>query len=431
MLRSEPRLLRPVYRNFVLAMITMGFTLNFLDRQILTILMQPIKAELHVSDTALGFLSGLAFALFYAMLGIPVSRWADRGSRQLIMSISMALWSAATALCGVAQSFTQLFIARIGVGVGEAGFTPSGLGMIADYFPRSRRGIATGIVNTGPMFGMMLGLLIGGWAASAYGWRSAFLISGIPGILFALLFWLTVREPWRGMADGEAPTVIEQPNFGASIAGLWKNKAYRFLVLGGALSAFALYGESTWMPSFLARSHGLQPKEVGALLGPLTGVVGGIGMVVGGHLTDRLSRRDPRWSLWMPAVASVVAIPPLVLALTAPDKATVIVSYAVAYFLNVLWVAPTFVAIQSLVASGVRISALAWKLFFTNLIGLGLGPQLIGIASDLLAPARGIESLRTAMLCAAVLLIAPTMLYLAAARSMKDSGTGATAPVSA
>lgn len=422
MLYSEPRLLRPVYRNFVLAMITVGFTLNFLDRQILTILMQPIKAELHVSDTALGFLSGLAFALFYATLGIPVSRWADRGSRQRIMSISMALWSAATALCGLAQSFTQLFVARIGVGVGEAGFTPSGLGMIADYFSRSRRGIATGIVNTGPMFGMMLGLLIGGWAASAYGWRCAFLISGVPGILFALLFWLTVREPWRGMADGEAPAPVEQPNIGASMADLWNNRAYRFLVLGGAMSAFALYGESTWMPSFLARSHGLQPKQVGELLGPLTGVVGGIGMVVGGFLTDRLSRRDARWALWMPAVASVVAIPPLVLTLTASDKSTVVAAYAVAYFLNVLWVAPTFVAIQSLVASGVRISALAWKLFFTNLIGLGLGPQLIGIASDLLAAQRGAESLRSAMLFAAALLVVPTTFYLAAARSMQGGG---------
>jgi MFS family permease len=416
---TRDHMLRPAYRNYVLAMITVGFTLNFLDRQILSILMQPIKLELHLSDTALGFLSGLAFAIFYATLGIPVSRLADRGSRQRVMALSMGFWSLATAACGLAQNFVQLFIARIGVGVGEAGFTPSGLAMIADYFPRAQRGLATGIVNMGPMFGTMLGLLVGGWAASVYGWRSAFMIAGMPGIFFAVLFWFTVREPWRGMADGEWPIKKVQPAVFASMHLLWKNRTYRFLVLGGAMSSFGLFGISTWMPSFLARSHGMQPKEIGALLGPLIGIIGGVGMVAGGYLTDRLSRRDERWTFWMPAAASLLSVPAVCAALLASDAHTAIELYAVAYFLNVLWVAPTFVAIQALVPTTIRVSATAWKLLFTNLIGLGLGPQLVGVASDLFAKGQGSGSLRSAMLLCACSLVVPTILYLIAAHFMR------------
>jgi MFS family permease len=417
---ARASMMRPAYRNYVVAMLAVGFTLNFLDRQIMSILMQPIKTEMHLSDTALGFLSGLAFAIFYAALGIPVSRLADRGSRRGVMALSMALWSFATAACGITQNFIQLFLARIGVGVGEAGFTPSGIAMIADYFPRAQRGIATGILNTGPMFGMMLGLLIGGWAASAYGWRTAFTIAGLPGLAFAILFWFTVREPWRGMADGAPPVKHAQPPAGASIVLLWRNRTYRFLVLGAALSAFGLYGLSTWMPSFLARSHGLKPREIGETLGPLIGVIGGIGMVVGGYLTDRLARRDDRWNFWMPAIASALSLPAAAAALLVDGTHLAIGLYALAYFLNVLWVAPTFVAIQALVPTTIRVSATAWKLLFTNLIGLGLGPQFVGAASDLLAKRAGADSLRYAMLLCASSLLIPTILYLVAAHFMKN-----------
>jgi MFS family permease len=412
-------LLRPAYRNYVVAMLTIGFTLNFLDRQVMSILMQPIKVEMHLSDTALGFLSGLAFAIFYATLGIPVSRFADRGSRRGVMALSMAVWSLATAVCCITRNFTQLFMARIGVGVGEAGFTPSGLAMIADYFPRSQRGLATGIINTGPMFGMMLGLIIGGWAASAYGWRAAFAFAGIPGLAFAALFWMTVREPWRGMADGAAPEAYVHYTAGASMAILWRNRTYCLLVLGAAMSAAGLYGLSTWMPSFLARSYGLQPRQIGSTLGPLIGIVGGLGMLAGGYLTDKLGRRDERWHFWMPAIASVLSLPAASAALLAGSAPVAIGLYAIAYFLNVLWVAPTFVAIQALVPATIRVTATAWKLLFTNLIGLGLGPQLVGVASDLLAKNAGSESLRYAMLLCVCSLLIPTVLYLTAANSMK------------
>jgi MFS family permease len=417
---TRDRLLRPAYRNYVLAMITVGFTLNFLDRQILSILMQPIKQELRLSDTALGFLSGLAFAIFYATLGIPVSRLADRGSRQWVMALSMGFWSLATAACGLAHNFSQILMARVGVGIGEAGFTPSGLAMLADYFSRAHRGLAIGIANMGLMFGTMLGLLIGGWAASTYGWRSAFMIAGLPGVIFAILFWLTVREPWRDMADGESPTKKAQPALFASIQLLWRNRTYRYLVLGGAMSAFGLFGISTWMPSFLARSHGMSPKDIGTLIGPLIGLVGGAGMVVGGYLSDKLSRRDERWIFWMPAAASVLSVLALAAALLVSDAQAAIGLYAIAYFLDVLWIPATYVTIQSLVPTTIRASATAWKLLFTNLIGLGLGPQLVGVASDFYAKTQGSGSLRSAMLLCACSLIVPTILYLIAAVFIRD-----------
>ena len=241
---------RPWYRNYVLVMVIIGFALNFLDRQILTILLQPIKQELHLSDTVLGFLSGFAFALFYAALGVPLARLADRRSRRVIMSVSMAVWCGMTALCGMAQNTVQLFLARFGVGVGEAGFTPAGMTLVADYFPESRRNTALGFVNIGPMLGMMLGLMIGGWAVGVVGWRGAFLIAGLPGLAFALLFALTVKDPFRTLGGSTAAEARAELSFLQGMRELWSDPAYRWLILGCGFSAFGLYGFSIWMPSF-------------------------------------------------------------------------------------------------------------------------------------------------------------------------------------
>ncbi|WP_325489541.1 MFS transporter [Sphingomonas sp.] len=413
------RLMRPAYRSTVLALVVAGFALNFLDRQILSILMQPIKEDLGLSDTALGFLSGLAFAIFYATVGIPVSRLADRRSRRGVMGVSMALWSAATALCGLAQNFTQLFLARVTVGIGEAGFTPSGLTMMSDYFPKHQRSTALGIVNTGPMFGTMLGFLIGGWAAVEYGWRAAFFIAGVPGILFALVFWLVVREPWRGMADRARAVAPPQPPMLATAAIFWRSRSYRYLLVGAALSAFGLYGVSIWMPSFLARSHGLSPKEIGSVLGPLIGVVGAAGMVTGGFLTDKLSVRDERWAFWMPAIASVFCVPLYAASLLVSGDGLAMVIYSAGYFTSVLWVAPTFSVVQALMPPTTRVTAIAWKLLVTNLVGLGLGPQAVGILSDVLAAGYGVDSLRYAMLLSSLCLIGPAIFYTLAARTLK------------
>jgi predicted MFS family arabinose efflux permease len=419
--RERAQLVRPAYRNVVLAMVVIGFALNFMDRQILSILMQPIKQDLHLSDTALGFLSGLAFAIFYATLGLPVSRIADRGSRRVVMAISMGLWSLATATSGLARNFLQLFGSRIGVGVGEAGFTPSGLAMIADYFPRAVRGTALGIVNIGPMVGSMAGLLIGGWVAHLWGWRAAFMIAGLPGVIFALLFWLIVREPWRGMADGAPREKHPQPSAWDGTRQLMRSATYVWLVAGTGMSAFALYGISLWMPSFLARSFGFSLPTIGITLGPVIGIVGGAGMIAGGYIMDRIRRRDERWAMWMPAIAALLSIPALLIALMLANAYAAIGTYALAYFLSVLWVAPAFAVIQAIVHPAMRVTATAGQLFVTNLIGLGLGPQVVGLLSDLFAPA-GTNSLRYAMMICALAPLFPAVFYMLAARSMKTSG---------
>lgn len=403
----------------MLFLVVIGFALNFLDRQILSILMQPIKEELLISDTALGFLSGLAFAIFYALMGVPLARVADRGSRRTIMAISMAFWSAATALCGMAQNFVQLLLARFGVGVGEAGFTPAGMSLLSDYFPKDKRGTALGFVNTGPMIGTMLGLIIGGVALETLGWRGAFMIAGLPGILFAIVFYLTVKEPWRGMADGVRAAPKPQPPFWRGVGSLWVNRSYRYLALGSAMSAFGLYGLSIWMPSFLMRAHDMAPREVGFYLGPVIGVIGAAGMVAGGWLTDIVGKRHVGAPLLLPAIASVLAIPALIAALYAPTPQIAIGIYAIAYFLSVIWVAPTFSLIQSLMPLNMRATGTAWKLLLTNLIGLGLGPQAVGILSDVFGGTEDGHSLRLAMAIGAATLIIPAFLYAFGARFVR------------
>lgn len=414
------KLMRPGYQNLVLALVVIGFTLNFLDRQVLIILMQPLKEELGLSDSTLGLLSGLSFALFYATFGIPIARFADRGSRRLVMALSIGVWSAATAVCGLAQNVVQLFVARMFVGVGEAGFTPTGLALIADYFPNSKRGFVTGIVTMGPMFGMMLGLIVGGWAAIEFGWRTTFMLVGLPGVVFALVFWLVVKEPWRGMADGKLSTVVDTPPpMAATVSLLLKNRAYLFLILGAAMSAFSFYGVSTWVPSFFARSHGLDPQAIGLRLGPVIGIVGGVGTLAGGWFMDRLSARDPRWSVCLPALTSVVTLPFLVGVLLVPSTSAAIAFYAMTCFTSVIYIAPVYVMIQKVVPVEIRVTATAWCMLVVNIIGLGLGPQSIGIVSDLLAPALAGESLRYALLIVGTSFLAPAIFYLLAGRALK------------
>lgn len=413
------KLLRPVYRNTVLALVAVGFALNFLDRQILTILMQPVKEELQISDTALGFLSGLAFALFYAVVGVPLARVADRRARRTIMAASMAVWSAATALCGLAQNFVQLALARFGVGIGEGGFTPAGMSLLSDYFPKDRRGTALGFVNIGPMIGTMLGLVIGGVALEALGWRGAFMVAGIPGVLFAGVFYLAVKEPWRGMADGVRTAPKPQPDFWQSVGLLWVNRSYRYLALGSAMSAFGLYGLSTWMPSYLMRAHEMAPREVGLYLGPVMGGIGALGMIAGGWLSDLVGKRSAGGPLLLPAAASVLAIPLLLMTLYSPSPYVAVAIYAVAYFLCVIWVAPTFSLIQSLMPLNMRATGTAWKLLLTNLIGLGLGPQAVGVLSDLFGATTDGYSLRLAMMVGALTLLVPAALYTIGARYVR------------
>lgn len=410
-----------VYRNYVVLIIAIGFALNFLDRQIIGILLQPIKEEFHVSDTALGFLSGLAFAIFYATLGIPLATVSDRKSRRVVLTASMVVWSAMTAVCGLAQNFWQLVLARFGVGVGEAGFTPAAFSVIADYFPKHLRARAVGLASIGTKLGAMMGLFIGGVALELVGWRGAMLIAGIPGIFFALLVWTTLKEPIRGMSDGikQRAKEVEPVGMVKAAGSVWGIPSFRMISIGAGFSAFGLYGLSAWMPSLLMRTHeDMSAVQVGVTLGLVAGIAGGLGSFLSGFIADAFWKRDVRWSGWLPAIASFGAMIFYAVAFLVPDINHAIVLYAIGYFLAIFYGAPTSSILQSLLPVHMRATGTAWKLLMVNLIGLGFGPQFVGILSDVYNAAGFENSLHVALLTTAPVMLLPTILYVLAARSL-------------
>ena len=258
-------------RNYALGILVVVYTFNFIDRQILSILLESIKTDLDLSDTSLGFLTGFAFALFYATLGIPIAKYADKGNRRNLIALSLGIWSFMTALSGLAQNFFHLLFARIGVGVGEAGCSPPAHSMIADYFPANKRSTALGIYSLGIPFGIMFGLFAGGWINEVFGWRLAFFVVGIPGILLAFIFRFTVKEPIRGQAEGKVASE-KQPSIYETVSYLIKKRSFRHLVFAAALAAFVGYGAITWLPSFFQRSYGMQTSDVGWYLGLILGL---------------------------------------------------------------------------------------------------------------------------------------------------------------
>lgn len=298
----------PAARRYALGVLVAVYTFNFIDRQILSILLQPIKVDLDLSDSQLGLLVGVAFALFYATLGIPIARFADRGNRRNLIALALAIWSGMTTLSGLAQNFWHLLVARIGVGVGEAGCSPPAHSMLADYYPVNRRSTALGVYSLGIPVGIMFGFIAGGWMNELFGWRAAFFVVGVPGLILALLVRFTVREPVRGMSDGQAVSG-DLPGVAETFAHLWRKRAFRHLAFGAALTAFVGYSVVSWVPAFLIRSHGMQTGEAGSYLGIILGIPGGIGIALGGYLADRFGARDRRWYLWIVTVSLLVALP--------------------------------------------------------------------------------------------------------------------------
>lgn len=424
--QSAPQPTSDAYRHYVLTLVFIGFALNLLDRQIVGILLQSIKQEFHLSDTALGLLSGMAFALFYATLGIPIARLADRHSRRLIMSVSMALWSAMTAIGGFAQNAAHLVLSRMGVGVGEAGFTPAAMSLLADYYPKNKRILAMSVVNLGPVVGIMLGLMVGGWAVESFGWRGALLLAGAPGVAFALLFWLTVREPPRGIFDGSPDPARSPPASLERARSAWRVPSYRWVVAGAAFFSFGVFGASTWLPALLERSYGVGPAAAGMLLGPLFGVAGAVGTLFGGWFAQALSRRDARWAMWVPAISAAICVPLVALAFLSRELYLTVGLYALAYCLSFTYMGPVFATVQTLVAPNGRALATAWMMFFVNLIGIGLGPQLVGLLSDLFGASGSSEPLRHALALVALFFVVPAIAFVRAARTMVADAENAT-----
>jgi predicted MFS family arabinose efflux permease len=408
----------PAVRNYALGVLVVVYTFNFIDRQILSILLEPIKQDLGLSDSALGMLTGFAFALFYATLGIPIARFADRSNRRNLIAWALAIWSAMTAVSGLAQNFWHLLLARIGVGVGEAGCSPPAHSMLADYFPKENRATALGIYSLGIPFGILFGFIAGGWLNEFFGWRVAFFIVGVPGLLLAILVRFTLREPPRGMAEGrvadeEQPTIMETFRF------LWSKRSFRHMAVGGGLTAFVGYGVITWVPSFLIRSYGMSTGDVGTYLGLILGIPGGIGIALGGYLADRYGARDTRWYLWIVSVALIASMPLFFGVYLSTTAFASLMFLILPILLGNFYQATTFSQTQGLVSLRMRSVAAAVLLFILNMIGLGAGPQAVGILSDILQPSYGDESLRYALLILSTVQIWAAYHYYQAGKSLK------------
>jgi predicted MFS family arabinose efflux permease len=417
-IQSSHKEVSNAYRNFVLVMLTFVYVFNFIDRQLLVILQESIKKELSLSDTQLGMLSGLTFALFYVTVGIPIARWADKGNRRNIVAISLGLWSIMTGLSGMARNFVHLLLARIGVGVGEAGGSPPAHAMISDYFPPGKRATALSVYSTGIYFGMLIGFLMGGYLNQQLGWRTAFYVLGIPGVVFSLLFYAFVKEPKRGATDVSQSTA--EHSFPEVVKLLFSKPTFAFLSMATALHVFCIYGVLNWTPSFLARVHGMNNADIGVALGLILGSSGAIGTFVGGFLTDRYGRVNKQMYIRIPAYFTLSSIPFVFGALYLKDSAASLFCFGVVNFFYSSYLGPSIHVAHSLVPAQLRALTSAILFFVLNLIGLGFGPLIVGMISDMLTPTYGAEGLKFAMTGTVVVSFIAVMLFLASARKLPD-----------
>ncbi len=414
----------PSYRRYVLVVLTLVYALNFIDRQILVILQESIKADMDLSDTQLGLLTGFAFAIFYVSVGIPIARWADVGNRKNIISLAIAVWSGMTALSGLTQNFFQLLLARIGVGVGEAGGSPPAHSIISDYYPPEKRGTALSFYSTGVYIGILLGFLIGGWINHTFGWRMAFFVVGIPGFLVALLVRFTIREPKRGQSDDATSVgggVPEQTTFKKTVATLLNLKSFRYFAVGAGLAAFTSYGIGNFMPSFLIRTYGFNNLEVGSSLALITGIGGAIGTFMGGYCADKFGKTDKRWYLWVPAIPAILSVPAMLLALFSGNSQSTLALLFLSTMCGAFYLGPTIAMTHTLLSPSMRAMGSAVLFLILNLIGLGLGPLFVGVVSDSLAPTYGTQSLQYSLAITSLIgLLSAACFFIAAAKLSQD-----------
>ena len=378
--------------NYALAVLFIVMMLNFLDRQIISILAEPVKRDLGLSDTQVGLMSGLSFALFYTTLAIPVAALADRWNRSRIIAIALAIWSAMTVLCGMAGNFVQLFLARIGVGVGEAGSAPASHSLIADLFPPERRSGALGIFGMSIPIGAFFAFAGGGWIVENISWRAAFVAAGLPGIVIAFVVWFTVRDPRGNIPLSEA--LKHDPSrlsFKDGLSALSGKGAYWHLVAAGALVQFVAYGFASFYGGFFVRIHGMGYAELGLKLGVMVGLVGAFASWIGGIYGNRLLKRSMAAPLNVNAVLLILSTPPAVYGLYVGDPNFAMVLFAAPTFAATYYFGSTFAAVQTLARDETRAFAVALYMLLASLIGMGLGPVFVGVASDIFASAAGAE----------------------------------------
>lgn len=377
--------IKPAYGRYVLMALLAVYSINFMDRQIIAVLSPQIKAELGLSDTQLGFLKGTAFALFYATMSVPMAMLGDRMNRVTLISCSLALWSGMTALTGLAGNFLQLFLCRMVVGVGEAGSTPPSHSLLADYFARDKRSTVLAIYSLGVPIGTFMGLIVGGWLATHYGWRTTLLVLGIPGVFLGLIVKSTVRDVPRGLADQLAAPPSRPDGLATVARQLWSIPTYRTMVLSGALNAFVGYALSMWLVDFYVRTERAALAEVGIWMAVAFGVGGGIGTFAGGIAADKFGRRNPSSYLVIPGTAMLAAAPLTIVAVLVPSIAWSVACVFIASGLMYMSFGPLYGLVQTLAPINNRSLAIAFYFLFQSLIGSGLGPLTVGFASEQLS----------------------------------------------
>jgi predicted MFS family arabinose efflux permease len=424
--RDRPESTR--YRYVVAVSLGVVYTFNFLDRQFLAILAEPVKRSLHLTDTQLGLLTGLMFALFYTIFGIPVAALADRFNRVRIVALACGLWSFCSAACGLAAGFASLAVARMGVGVGEAGGAAPSYSIISDYFPPEKRGVGLAIFSLGVPFGTLLGAASGGWIAAHYGWRVAFFVLGGAGVVLAPLIPLIVREPMRGRLD-----VVRQlpgtPEPAASVFTAIKvfvrTPTLVLTACAAGLTAVIIYGLLSWMPAYLIRDEAMSLSQIATAYSLVAGATIGIGTLAGGYVVDKLAPRRPSLYALLPGTFVLLGLPFLFGITAARSWPMTLLFMAGPYILANTYLAPALTVVQNSVAPSQRSAAGAIFLFVLNIIGLGCGPLLIGVASDWFAPTYGVHALRMALMCLAPVFVLVFLVQLAAAWTLKTAVPGA------
>jgi len=407
------------YRYYVLIMVTVVSMVNIADRLIMSILMEDIKAEFHLSDTQVGLLVGLAFALFYALMSFPIARWADIGNRKNILSLAVILWSGMTALCGAAVGFYSLFFARLGVGVGEAGGSPPTYSLIADYFKPSERARAMGVYMVGAALGTGGGLIIGGILGEMLGWRTTFLVLGIPGVLLGLLFFFTVKEPQRGRLDAGEAKDKQAKDINKTLKSLAANPVFIRISVSFAMLTMIGYAMAFWLAPIMLRNFDVSLGKVGLYLG-LTYIAAGIpAPLIGGYLTDYMAKRDARWLAWIPAIAIVIVSVALWFCVMADSFEVFLSFFVLAYFAFMIPQGASLSLLQSSLGAGERAVGASFALIINSLIGAALGPLLVGMLSDAMAADYGVKSLNYALIIVSIgASIIGSIFYLWTARAM-------------
>lgn len=413
-------------RKIMLTALIIVSAFNYVDRTILSILQIPIKTELGLSDGQLGALTGLAFALFYATLSLPIARLADRYSRRWIIVVSLVVWSGMTALCGLATGFISLLFLRIGVAIGEAGSVPASVSLIADRYPAEKRATAMSTWGLALPIGLMIGYMSIGGLSETLGWRVAFAVVGLVGVLLGPIVLWMIKEPPR-VRKAAMPGVAVTPQLPLSqaVRALWDNKAFRYTVAGGMLHGFTQYSMMTWNAPFFTRSHGLTLGEVSLLMALLSGAAGAVGIYGGGWVSDRLAARDGRGRLWLKSGSVAAVVPFAAVQYLAPSLTISIIAATVCAALMIAYYGPILASTQSVVDPSTRAFSNAVLLLTFNLFGLGLGPWVTGLISDALIPAFGDQALRYAL----VIVLLPSGLgavtFLHAARFFDRTPTSA------